>query len=320
MAHIYVQFIEIFLVSIAAGVVGALLGLGGGILIIPALTLFLGIDYRLAAGASIVSIIATSSGAAAAFVRDRLSNIRVGMFLNILTSAGATRGAYLAGRVQGSARYIAFALVLLYSLYPLGKKILAELKPRNSAAELKLRRSAAELVPGSAGAELALGMPGAGLAVREEKRDALAKWLGFSGSYFDPAKGSQVEYHLHGVPAGAGIMYAAGIASGMLGIGSGVFKVLALDTAMGMPLKASSATSNFMIGVTAAASATIYFLRGDIDPLIAAPVALGVLAGSSLGSRLLARLAGESIRLIFFAVLAFIAVQMLLRGLGIRLL
>jgi len=290
MEHLLFQFLVILVVAFIAGIIGSLLGLGGGIIVIPALTLFLHIDFRLAAGASIVSIIATSSGSAATYVKDRLSNIRVGMFLEILTSVGAVCGAFLAGMVKGSALYIVFALVLLYSLIPMGRKILAE---------LGLKR-----------------LPGASPQAREIPPDPLAMKLGFSSSYYDPYAKRQIDYNLHRVPAGATIMYFAGLASGLLGIGSGVFKVVALDTAMGMPMKASTATSNFMIGVTAAASAGIYFLRGDIDPLIAAPVALGVLAGSLIGTRLLARLAGASIRIIFFVVLAVIAIQMMLRGFG----
>ncbi|HTX73355.1 MAG TPA: sulfite exporter TauE/SafE family protein [Rectinemataceae bacterium] len=293
MTHLLAQFLIIFGMSILAGAIGSLLGLGGGIIVIPVLTLFLHIDFRLAAGASIVSIIATSSGSAATYVKDRLSNIRVGMLLEVLTSLGAVCGALLAGLAGGSSLFIVFALVLMYSLYPMGRKILAETglrKGLETTEKLEL-----------------------------QKPDPLALKLGFVGSYHDPALGRQVEYSLRHVPAGCTIMYAAGFASGLLGIGSGVFKVLALDTAMGMPMKASTATSNFMIGVTAAASAGIYFLRGDIDPLIAAPVALGVLAGSQIGTRLLSRLAGESIRVIFFIVLALISVQMLLRGFNISL-
>ncbi|MGO8695496.1 MAG: sulfite exporter TauE/SafE family protein [Rectinemataceae bacterium] len=293
MTHLLLQFLIILGVSFVAGIVGSLLGLGGGIIVIPALTLFLHVDFRLAAGASIVSIIATSSGSAATYVKDRLSNIRVGMFLEILTSVGAVCGAFLASVVKGEALYVVFALVLMYSLYPMGRKVAAELGWRRySEAEHR----AAKAPP-----------------------DPLAVKLGFSGSYYDPAEKRQIDYDLRRVPAGAAIMYVAGLASGLLGIGSGVFKVVALDTTMGMPMKASTATSNFMIGVTAAASAGIYFLRGDIDPLIAAPVALGVLGGSLIGTRLLARLAGASIRVIFFVVLVVIAVQMLLRGFDISL-
>jgi hypothetical protein len=293
MTQILTQFLIILVVAFVAGTIGSLLGLGGGIIVIPALTLFLHIDFRLAAGASIVSIIATSSGSAATYVKDRLSNIRVGMFLEILTSVGAVCGAFLAGLVTGSALYIVFALVLMYSLYPMGKKIALELGWRVQPFGRHKDENAAP--------------------------DPFAAKLGFSSSYYDPAIKREISYDLHHVSAGAVIMYFAGLASGLLGIGSGVFKVVALDTAMGMPMKASTATSNFMIGVTAAASAGIYFLRGNIDPLIAAPVALGVLGGSMIGTRLLARLAGVSIRIIFFVVLAIIAVQMILKGFGVSL-
>ena len=294
MSQLFVQFLVLLGISVVAGIVGSLLGLGGGIIVIPALTLFLHLDYRLAAGASIVSLIATSSGSAATYVKDRLSNIRVGMFLEILTTVGAVCGAFLAGLVKGTALYAVFAAVLLYSLIPMGRKIAMELGWRRPSTSIRRQPP--------------MGAP-----------DSFAVKLGFSGSYFDPAEGRSVAYSLGRVPIGATIMYFAGLASGLLGIGSGVFKVVALDTAMGMPMKASTATSNFMIGVTAAASAGIYFLRGDIDPLVAAPVALGVLVGSLVGTRLLARLAGASIRIVFFVVLAFIGLQMLFHGLGVTL-
>jgi uncharacterized protein len=284
------QFLLLLAVSIAAGGVGSLLGLGGGIIIIPVMTLFLHIDFRTAAGASLIAVIATSSGSAAAYVRDRLANIRVGMFLEILTTLGAISGALLAGRLGGPSLYLIFGLVLVYSLLHSGSRILRELRGGPSPPPR---------TPALQGGRFALAM-------------------GLDGSYFDPALGRQVDYRLRRIPLGAAIMYVAGLASGLLGIGSGVFKVLAMDTVMGMPLKSSSATSNFMIGVTAAASAGIYFSRGDIDPFVAAPVALGVLAGSLLGARVLPRISGLWLRILFFVVIGAIAGQMLLRGLGAR--
>jgi uncharacterized protein len=266
------------------------LGLGGGIIIIPIMTLYLHVDFRTAAGASLIAIIATSSGSAAAYVRDRLANIRVGMLLEILTALGAISGAMLAGWLAGPALFVVFALVLMYSLLPSGRRILSELRRHAAAA-------------GDSG----------GASYR------LAGKLGLEGSYFDPALGRTVEYSLRRVPLGAAIMYVAGLASGMLGIGSGAFKVLAMDSVMGMPIKSSTATSNFMIGVTAAASAGIYFSRGDIDPFVAAPVALGVLAGSLFGARILPRIAGVGIRILFFVVIVVVSVQMLFRGLGVKL-
>jgi uncharacterized protein len=283
------QFFMLLVISFAAGAIGSLLGLGGGIIIVPVMTLFLHIDFRTAAGASIIAVIATSSGSAAAYVKDRLANIRVGMFLEILTSLGAVTGALLVGFLAGRMLFLIFALVLLYSLLPAGRKIVSALRGGNVARP----------------------------ADGTEESGRFAKALGLGGAYFDPALGRRVEYRLRRVPLGAAIMYAAGIASGLLGIGSGVFKVLAMDSVMGMPIKSSTATSNFMIGVTAAASAGIYFSRGDIDPFVAAPVALGVLAGSLFGARILPRIAGLSIRIAFFVVIAVIAGQMLLRGLGV---
>jgi hypothetical protein len=283
------EFAQLLAVSFVAGAVGSLLGLGGGIIVVPVMTLFLHIDFRTAAGASIIAVIATSSGSAAAYVRDRLANIRVGMLLEVLTALGAVTGALLAARLGGPILFVVFALVLMYSLVPTGRKILAELRHRSASH-----------------AEDAAYAP---------SRFALSMKL--EGSYYDPNLGKVVEYRLRRFPLGAAIMYVAGLASGMLGIGSGAFKVLAMDSVMGMPIKSSTATSNFMIGVTAAASAGIYFSRGDIDPFVAAPVALGVLAGSLFGARILPRIAGVGIRIAFFVVIAVIATQMLLHGLGV---
>ena len=283
------QFAQLILVSLFAGAVGSLLGLGGGIIVVPVMTLFFHIDFRTAAGASIIAVIATSSGSAAAYVRDRLANIRVGMFLEIFTAFGAICGAFLVGRFSESVLYIIFALVLLYSLFPTVNKISLELKGRSPLRAV---------VDGGAS-------------------DRISTALSLDGAFFDAACGRTINYRLHRIPLGAAIMYIAGLASGLLGIGSGVFKVLAMDSVMGMPIKSSTATSNFMIGVTAAASASIYFSRGDIDPFVAAPVALGVLAGSIFGARILPKIAGVGIRIGFLAVIAIIGVQMLLRGFGI---
>jgi uncharacterized protein len=284
----------IFFASIVAGAVGSLLGLGGGVVVIPILTLVLHLDIRYAIGASIISVIATSSGAAATYVRDRLTNLRVGMFLEIATTLGAISGAYIATIVFGNVLFIIFALVLLYSLYPTISRLIQDRAAVNSGA----RDRNTDVVVAS---------------------DAIATALHLDGEYYDPAARRTVHYGVRQVPAGFAIMYGAGVASGLLGIGGGVFKVLALDTAMGMPIKASSATSNFMIGATAAASAGIYFLRGDINPVIAGPVALGVLGGSIIGTRLLVRLAGGTVRLVFAVVMALLALQMILRGFGVQL-
>ncbi len=270
----------IFVGSVAAGVLGSLIGLGGGVLIVPLLTLAFKLPIYFAIGASIISVIATSSGAAAAYVRDHLTNLRVGMFLELGTTTGAITGAFLAGLLAPNLLFVLFGVILLISAVPLVFKI---------------------------GEELPLGV----------KNDRLANWLGLSSTYPDQHLGRQIPYQVTRTPLGLAMMYVAGIISGLLGIGSGTFKVLALDTAMRLPMKVSTTTSNFMIGVTAAASAGIYFSRGDVPPLVAAPVALGVLLGAFLGSRLLTRLSNKTLRLIFLPVMAVIALEMVLRGLGI---
>jgi len=269
----------VFGISLVAGFLGSLLGLGGGIIVVPALTLLLGVDIRLAIGASIISVIATSSGAAAAYVRERLANLRVAMFLEIGTTLGAISGAYLAGIVHTRLLFILFGALLGYSV----------------AAMLKKQPHAA--VPGVA-------------------PNALADRLQLHGSYYDEALGREIPYLVTNPGLGLGLMYLAGAASGLLGIGSGALKVPAMDLAMHLPMKASTATSNFMIGVTAAASAGLYFTRGQIDPFLAGPVAAGVLAGATVGSRFLGRIGGRSIRVVFVVVLVLVSVQMLWRGMA----
>ncbi|MGE5610075.1 MAG: sulfite exporter TauE/SafE family protein [Bacillota bacterium] len=266
-----------FGVSIAAGVLGSLLGLGGGIIVIPALTLLLGIDIRYAIGASIVSVIATSSGAAAAYVRERMTNLRVAMLLEIGTTTGALTGAYLAGILGGRWLYIIFGVVMGYS-----------------AVAMFRNRDRAEVGDGEG--------------------DWLADRLRLHSSYHDDALGREIVYRVSHTTLGLGLMYIAGMVSGLLGIGSGALKVPAMDLAMRLPIKVSTATSNFMIGVTAAASAGVYFARGDIDPFVAAPVAAGVLVGATAGSYLLGRLQGRVIRRVFIAVLLWVSVEMLLKG------
>jgi uncharacterized membrane protein YfcA/uncharacterized membrane protein len=270
----------IFVGAIAAGLLGSLVGLGGGVLIVPLLTLVFGFPIYFAIGASIISVIATSSGAAAAYVRDHMTNLRVGMFLELATTTGAICGAFLAGLLAQNVLSVVFGVILLLSAAPLVFKI---------------------------GEELPQGV----------KNDRLANWLHLNGSYPDHLLHREVSYQVTRTPIGLVMMYVAGLISGLLGIGSGTFKVLALDEAMRLPLKVSTTTSNFMIGVTAAASAGIYFSRGDIPPLIAAPVALGILIGALVGARVLARLSNRILRLIFLAVLVVAAVEMVLHGFGL---
>jgi uncharacterized membrane protein YfcA len=268
----------LFVAAVGAGLLGALVGIGGGILIVPLLTLAFGFNIHVAIGASIVSVIATSSGAAAAYVRDHLTNIRIGMFLELATTTGAASGAVIAGLVNSRVLFLLFGAVLLVSLVPM------------------LRR---------------LGNEEAAVT-----NHPLAEAFRLHGAYPE-ADGRLVPYGVKGVPTGFVMMYIAGLVSGLLGIGSGALKVLAMDTTMGLPIKVSSATSNFMIGVTAAASAGIYFWRGDVTPLVAGPVALGVLVGATIGARFLVTFRSETIRMLFMAVLAVVSVEMLLRGAGV---
>jgi uncharacterized membrane protein YfcA len=275
--------LETFVVATGAGMFGALLGLGGGVILVPVLTLALGINIHYAIGASIVSVIATSSGAAAAYLRDGVTNMRVGMFLEIATTAGAITGAFIAGYVGGPDLYIIFGVVLLYSAYAMFRRRNSEL-PTN-----------VEMGP-------------------------LANFLSLGSSYYDTALNRLVAYNVRGARYGLPLMFIAGAVSGLLGIGSGILKVPAMDLAMKLPLKVSTATSNFMIGVTAAASAGVYFIRGNINPFIAAPVAMGVLIGATLGTRIMMRMRSTLIRRVFIAVLVFVALQMLLKGFGISIL
>src|SRR5512146_2865558 len=270
-------FALVFAASLIAGLVGSLVGLGGGVFIVPLLTLAFGLPIHEAIGASIISVIATSSGAAAAYVRDRITNLRVGMFLEVATTLGAITGAFLTTIAPTGLLFLIFGLVLVISAAPLIMRF---------------------------GEELPQGV----------RNDRWAKKLSLASSYHDEHLGRTVAYQVERVPLGVALMYVAGMISGLLGIGSGTFKVLAMDTAMRLPVKVSTTTSNFMIGVTAAASAGIFFARGDINPVIAAPVALGVLAGATIGARLLSRLSNRSIRKLFVPILLFIALSMLVRG------
>jgi uncharacterized membrane protein YfcA len=266
----------VFAASIAAGFVGSILGLGGGIIVIPVLTLLFHIDIKLAIGASIVSVIATSSGAAAAYVREHMTNLRVAMFLEVGTTSGALTGAFVAGLIAGRWLFIVFAVVLAFSA-------LAMFQKRHSDPR-------AAVPP-----------------------DRIADRLRLHSQYVNYL-GETIPYRVTHCLRGLGLMYIAGMVSGLLGIGSGALKVPAMDLGMHLPIKVSSATSNFMIGVTAAASAGVFFMRGQINPFIAAPVAAGVLVGAVVGSRLLPRLQGKTLRLAFVVVLTWISLEMLYKG------
>jgi hypothetical protein len=268
-----------FLGSTTAGFLGALTGLGGGVVIVPLLALVFGVDIRYAIGASLVSVIATSSGAAAAYVKEGFSNIRLGMFLEMATTFGAFLGAALAGMISTRIIAVIFGMVLLYSAY------------------LSVR-----------------GHPGAGAV---DVPDFLANSLRLDAAY--PGSLGLVPYHVHAIPTGFSLMFLAGTLSGLLGIGSGAVKVLAMDQAMRVPFKVSTTTSNFMIGVTAAASAGVYLNRGYIDPGLAMPVMLGVVLGSLAGSRVLVSSRPRLLRIIFAGVILILGFEMIYNGITGRL-
>ena len=269
----------VWLGSAIAGFLGALTGLGGGVVIVPLLTLVFGVDIRYAIGASLVSVIATSSGAAATYVREGYTNIRIGMFLEIATTLGALVGAFLAARVSTGVIGIVFGLMLIYSAY-------VSARPQPA------------IIPA-------------------EKPDKWGEKLRMNGSY--PSLQGEQAYSVYRVPAGFGLMFGAGALSGLLGIGSGAMKVLAMDQIMKIPFKVSTTTSNFMIGVTAAASAGVYLKRGFIEPGLAMPVMLGVLAGSMLGAKILVKTRTKILRLIFAVVIVAMGIEMIFNSLIGRL-
>ena len=280
-----IEIIQFMIIAVLAGFLGSLVGLGGGIIITPALTILFGIDIKYAIGASIVAVIATSSGSAIAFVKDHVSNMRVGMLLEVFTTAGGIVGALMAGIFSSKLMYIFFSLILLNSFYGMLKK--TGLINKGKKEEDKV------------------------------ENDKYADKYKLNSTYYDKATGETVKYNVTNVPQGSLVMFGAGFASGLLGIGSGAFKVVALDTYMKLPIKVSTATSNFMMGVTATASALIYFFNGTINPAIAAPIALGTLIGSRTGAKVMQRLDAKYIRYIFLPILLFTIVNMFLKGVGV---
>ena len=267
----------LFVSSLGAGLLGALSGLGGGVVIVPLLTVIFHVDIHYAIGASLVSVIATSSGAAAASVREGFSNIRVGMFLEIATTLGALVGAWLTTRVPTRSIGIVFGLVLLYSAWA------------------SLRKTQEQMT----------GNP-----------DAMAVRLRLAGEL--PVDDGVLPYVAQRVPLGFGLMWLAGALSGLLGIGSGAVKVLAMDQAMRLPFKVSTTTSNFMIGVTAAASAGLYWRSGYLAPSLVFPVMLGVLAGSLIGSKLLVRVQVRTLKVVFSLVIVALGIEMIVNNLAGR--
>lgn len=271
-------------VGIFAGIMGSILGIGGGMIVTPIVTLAMGLDIKYAIGASIIAVIATSSGSTIAFLKDDVLNLRVAMFLEIATTIGAIIGALLTGAFEPMILYILFGSLLVFSSWNMYRKM----------------RSGQEVL-------------------QQVHADKWAEKFNLNSSYYDKNTKQQVDYQVENVPGGFLIMLGAGLASGMLGIGSGAFKVMAMDGAMKMPLKPSSATSNLMMGVTAAASATVYFFNGSIRPDLAGPLALGILGGSTIGTRIMQILPSKLIRLIFIPILLYLGLQMILKGFGVTI-
>jgi len=271
-------------VGVLAGVFGAILGIGGGMIITPILTLGMGLDIKYAIGASIIAVIATSSGSTIAYLKDEMLNLRVAMFLEIATTVGAVIGAVLTGLVHATFLYFLFGALLVFTTYNMIRKLL-----------------------------------GKGQDDQAAKADQLATKLNLNGTYYDKALEKQVDYQVQNVPGGFVMMFGAGLASGLLGIGSGAFKVLAMDTIMHMPLKPSSATSNLMMGVTAAASAMVYFFNGSIKAGIAAPLAIGILLGALVGTRIMQHLKPRVIRMLFVPIMLYLGLQMIAKGFGVTI-
>lgn len=276
--------IILIVICMIAGLIGSLVGLGGGLIITPVLTTFFDVDIKYAIGASILAVIATSSGASVSYLKDKITNVKVGLFLEIFTTVGALLGALLAGIFSSQVLYILFSLILINSFYGMLKKV-GLIKKTSSDSKVE--------------------------------KDILAEKLDFPSSYYDKAEKKNIAYNVYNVKQGAAVMFGAGLASGLLGIGSGAFKIMALDGYMKLPIKVSTATSNFMMGVTASASALIYFFYGTINPYIAAPVALGTLFGSIIGSQVMQYLNSKYLRYIMLPILLLTIINMLMKGLGL---
>ena len=271
------EVLIILLVSVLAGFVGALFGLGGGVLIIPFLTLVEGVPVPLAVGASLVSVVATSSSSAATYVRDHLTNIRVGMFLEIGAVAGAITGASVAGYLPSSVLFILFGLLLLYT----------------TTVMIRARKI-----------DFPIGVI----------PDRTAKTLSLGSEYLEQSRNTVVKYEVTRTPLTLFITYFAGIVSALLGVGGGIINVPTLNLISKVPVKVASATSNFMIGVTAAASSTLYLFRGDVNPLLTAPLIIGVAGGAILGTRVLKSTPPTRVKVAFGVLLAAISVLMILKG------
>ena len=269
----------LFVGAMLAGFLGSLTGLGGGVIIVPLLTLGMGVDIKYAIGTSLVSVIATSSGSASAYVREGITNIKTGMFLETATTSGAIMGAAIAVLVPTNTIMILFGIVLLYSGFNSFKNRKEEIIPARKV---------------------------------HKENNKFVKLLQLDGDYESPM--GKISYRVLNLGWGYLLMIVAGVLSGLLGIGSGAFKVVAMDSVMKLPFKVLSATSNFMIGVTAAASAGVYLTRGYIDPVLSMPVVLGVLAGSLLGAKILMKSKTKRLRVVFAIVISLLAFEMMYNG------
>lgn len=277
----YTVIAEVFFVSIIAGFVGSLLGIGGGLIVIPFLSIVFKFNMHQAAAAGLVSVIATSSGAASAYVKDRLTHLRIGMFLQLATVIGGVLGAILSGFLPAKVLSLIFGILLLYNSFLMIKNRKSVEKPQLASPKIS----------------------------------KWAKRLKLYGSYFDKIQNREIEYSAQNIAGGFLMMTFAGILSGLLGIGSGIFKVLALDTIMKLPFKVSTATSNFMMGVTALASISIYLARGDIVYDACGAVAVGVLVGSAIGARLMPYIKSKYLRTAFALILIYTSIEMIRKGL-----
>jgi uncharacterized membrane protein YfcA len=270
------SFHLLFLISIVAGFVGAMSGMGGGIILIPALTFF-GMDIKHAIAVSIVSVIATSSGSASAYVKDRITNLKVGMFLEMFTIVGALAGAAITIISGRKFLFILFGIVLLSSWVALFRQ-------KNESWRQAVHQ------------------------------DTFSHWLELEGNYYDQSVGKIIEYRGSRAYLGGPLMFGAGMVAGLLGIGAGALKVLIHDLVMGLPPKVSTTTSNLIIGATALAGTSVYLAAGMIDPGLAAPIILGVVLGATVGTRLLVRLTNQMVRRFFLLVLLILGIEMILRS------
>jgi uncharacterized membrane protein YfcA len=276
-----IGIITIFLISIPAGFIGSLIGLGGGSIMIP-LLVYLGVPVKYAIAASMVSIIATSSGSAASYVKDKLANVKVAMYLEMFTIVGAIIGASITSVVEPRLLYFFFAAFLSTSFFGI----------RHRRQQLSTDETVRPSV----------------------KQDKMAKWLELEGTYYDQSSNKQIEYKLTKPVIGGTGMLAAGIAAGMLGIGAGAFKVSIQELVLRMPSKVATATSNFIIGVTALAGASVYFNSGLLYIDLAAPMAAGTMLGSIAGGRILNKLSNKTVQMMFMVIVILLTIEMLYKG------